>query len=195
MLYVDLNPNSNIPFAAPQNKWNIFKYFFKFVVILLFMIDRDGNYTTYYQVSMTFVYGAQLSMKFRTTTFYNRTIEVFTSICDVTLFWVTLCGLVKIIINDSDSDIGLVYLLFEIPFVSYTFLKLLDYKKDVMLRNSLKNLSKDEDVECYINTMRTLIELREKDYYRIKLEGLLKYHQKYCHKGDKCPCNDLTYDF
>lgn len=90
------------------------------------MVDKDGSYTTYYQVLMTFIYFTQLTTKFRCISFYNRTIEVFTSICDVTLFWVTLCGLVKILINDGDSDIGLIYLLFEIPFVSYTFLKLLD---------------------------------------------------------------------
>lgn len=123
-------------------------------------------------VVMTFVYLIQLTIRFRTISYYNRTIEIFVSICDVTLFWITLCALVNIMINEGDSDIGLIYMLFEVPFVAYTYIKLLDYKKDVLIRINIKNLSKDEDVEIYINVMRNLIELKERDFYRIKLEGL-----------------------
>lgn len=136
-----------------------------------------------------------LTFRYRSVTFYKKSIESFVCFCDVTLFWVSLCTLLNVLITDQDSNIGLIYLLFEIPFIAYTFIKLLDLKKESLIKINIKNLSKDEDVEIYIQVIKNLIEQKEKDHYRIKLEGFLKYHQKYCYKGDKCPCNELSDNF
>jgi len=60
---------------------------------------------------------------------------------------VSLAALLNNIISDKDSNTELIYLLFEIPFIGYTFIKLLDLKKESLIKINIKNLSKDEDIE------------------------------------------------
>ncbi len=54
------------------------------------------------------------------------------------------------------------------------------------LEMTSKNFKKETDVEMYINILIELIENRENPEKRILLEGVLKYHMKYCTKPDSC---------
>ena len=44
-LYIDLNPNSSIPFACSQSQTILFKLFLKFILPLYSTIDYDVNFT------------------------------------------------------------------------------------------------------------------------------------------------------
>ena len=43
LLYIDLNPNSSIPFASPQSKINLFRLAIKFILPLYFTLDYSVN--------------------------------------------------------------------------------------------------------------------------------------------------------
>ena len=172
--FIDLNPNSAIPFAAPQNKINMMKFYLKLIFIFFFMFDYDGEYSRYFIMIMTVVYLILLTQRYRSNSYHNTTINIWICVLDVMLFWVSLCVSIHILMDDGDSDIGLVYIVFELPFVVYTYYKLLVHHQDKLISISIKHLKKDEDVEIYINLLRNLIEQKENDLCKIKLEGLLK---------------------
>lgn len=193
LLFLDINPNSKIPFAGPQNRISLIRIVFKMIVSAVFMVDFEGSFSIYSIGVLTFFYLLFLMIRYRSILYYNKMISSFTCICDVSLFWATLCVLTQIVFNDGDSDIGLIYMLIEIPFAAYSFLFLIDQRKFGMVKANLKKLKKAEDVETYFNIIRDLIEMRESDSHRIKLEGMLKYHTKSCSRSnDDCPCTFLS---
>ena len=57
------------------------------------------------------------------------------------------------------------------------------------MKTSIKAFKKETDIEMYVNLLMDLIENREKPEARIKLEGILKLHVKYCNKSfENCCC-------
>ena len=52
----------------------------------------------------------------------------------------------------------------------------------------MKNFKKDTDVEMYLAILINFIENRDLPVFKIKLEGMLRYHQRYCLKADICYC-------
>ena len=48
-LYVDLNPNSTIPFASPQSKINLFKMGLKILLPFYIAFDYSVNFTKFYR--------------------------------------------------------------------------------------------------------------------------------------------------
>jgi hypothetical protein len=195
VLFWDINPNSKIPFSGPQNKLNLIKALFKIVLSFLFLFDYKGKYSVYILAAMCFFYLLLLTVRYRKIGYFNKAINSFSCICEVTLFWVSLCVLTHVLFNDGDSDIGLTYMIIEIPFAAYSFLVLIEKKKFSIMKMNLKSLKKDEDVEVYYNIIREFIEMRENDSYRMKLEGMLKYYIKNCSKSENEKlCVELTLD-
>lgn len=195
ILYLDINPNSKIPFAGPQSKITLIKIFFKMGLSFIFLMDYEGTYSVYVVSGLTFVYLLLLMMRYRNIAYFNKSVNSFTCICEVTLFWVSLSVLTHILFNDGDSDIGLIYMIIEIPFAAFSFLYLIEKRKFSIVKVNVKNLKKDEDVEIYFNIVRELIEMRDKDSYRIKLEGMLKYYSKNSLKSENEKlCTELSMD-
>ncbi len=65
---------------------------------------------------------------------------------------------------------------------------IMNHRNSIYMRMTAKNFKKDNDVEMYINIIIDLIEQREQPNQRIKLEGVLKYHNKSCTKTENCHC-------
>ena len=78
--------------------------------------------------------------------------------CDVLLFWVTLCVLTQLVFNEGDSDIGLVYMIILAPFAAGCFLIIVEKRKSGIVKVNIKKLKKAEDVELYFNVIRDLID-------------------------------------
>lgn len=194
-MYWDINPNSKIPMSGPQSKINLVKIFYKILLYVIFLFDDKGTYSVYTLVGMLVCYFVLLVMRYRTNPYYIRSVNSLNAICEVTLFWSTLCVLTHVLFNDGDSDIGLVYLIIEVPFAAYSFLIILERRKFNIMKSNLKNLKKDEDIEIYFNIVREYVELRERDSYRMKLEGLLKYYSKNSNKiENERLCTELSLD-
>jgi len=104
---------------------------------------------------------------------------------------VSLCGVIHAFL-DLDAtvgNIGLFFMVLGIPFVSLAYIMLLNKRNWNYMKMNTKNFRKDTDVEMYINIMIYLIENRDRPEERIKLEGLLKYHNRSCGKTDSsCFC-------
>lgn len=195
ILFLDMNPNSKIPFAGPQNKMALIRIIFKAALSTVFIVDHKGEYSQYTIGLLTFIYFLFLMLRYRNVLYFNKAISAFTGVCDVSLFWVTLCVLIHIIFNDGDSDIGLIYIVIITPFAAVSFILLVESRKFNNVQCNIKKLKKPEDVETYFYVVRDLIEMREVDSYRIKLEGTLKYHAKSCTRSqEECPCTLLSMD-
>jgi len=56
ILYIDLNPNSTIPFAAPQSKTNLIRLVIKFFLPLYVTVDYGGNLIKEFIAIITIIY-------------------------------------------------------------------------------------------------------------------------------------------
>jgi PAS domain S-box-containing protein len=161
----------------------------------IFTADYEGTFSIFVVAGLTFCYFLLLMMRYKNMAFFNKGINSFTCVCEVTLFWVSLSVLTHILFDDGDSDIGLIYMVILVPFAAYSFLFMIERTKFSTIKKNVKNLKKDEEVEIYFNIVRELIEMREKDSYRIKLEGMLKYYSKNCTRPENEKlCNELSYN-
>jgi PAS domain S-box-containing protein len=117
-------------------------------------------------------------------------------VCESILLWTTAVGIIHAFLDfDGVDNIGLFFLIVGAPFISATYLKILEAKKWSLMTTEFKALKKDEDVEMYIIVLLGLIEHRETPTKRIQLEGLLKLHVKNCSKKEEdCICLTLTRD-
>jgi len=181
--------------SGPQSKINLVKFFYKILLYVIFLFDYKGKYSLYTLIGMLVCYFVLLFRRYKTNPYYIRSVNSLNAICEVTLFWSTLCVLTHVLFNDGDSDIGLVYLILEVPFAAYSFVIILERRKFNIMKSNLNNLKKDEDIEIYFNIVREYVELRERDYYRMKLEGLLKYYSKNSNKiENERLCTELSLD-
>lgn len=74
-------------------------------------------------------------------------------------------------------------------------MKFINRRHEALSSYQVKNFKKENDLELYINILIDLIENRDKPSERIKLEGIIKYHSKYCSKpADLCNCQALIID-
>ena len=71
MLFLDMNPNSKLPFAGPQNRMNLIRIIFKVVVSTAFIVDHDGTYSLYTVAVLTVAYGLFLMLRYRSIIYYN----------------------------------------------------------------------------------------------------------------------------
>ena len=189
LLYIDLNPSSTIPFAAPQSKTNIIRLVLKFFLPLYTTVDYGGNLTKEFISVLTIFYAFLLIQRYRTTPCYNMSIYRFMLITEMTLFWISVCAVIHAFLDfDGVDNIGLFYLIIGIPFLSLAFMMLIGHRSWNSMKTLLKNFRKDTDAEMYIIILIALIENRDQPYEKIKLEGLLRYHMRYCAKPETCYC-------
>ena len=92
MLYIDLNPCSQLPFAGPQSYLNQFRLIIKIVIPLWFIIDYKGKYHLFFCYLILVAYFLQLFIRIRSTEMYNKQINKLFVTCDTILLWITFCG-------------------------------------------------------------------------------------------------------
>lgn len=194
-LYIDLNPNSTIPFAQPQSSTNFFKLILKIFLPFYMIIDYNRNWVEEYIVLMVLAYLLLLIQRYRSAPNYNRSVHSFQILCDIVLFWVTVCSLITAFIDtDTKENIGIFYMILMIPVVLPVVHSIIANRNWAYMKMSNRNFKKDTDVEMYLCVLIYLIETRNRPEQRIKLEGLLKYHQIQCQKIDTCNCQKVYTD-
>ena len=75
----------------------LIRTFFKGVTATVFMIDHQGIYSVYTVGCMTFCYALFMLFRYRNIIYYRKSVNGFTSVCDATLFWVSLVVLTHVI--------------------------------------------------------------------------------------------------
>lgn len=195
-LYIDLNPSSNIPFAAPQSSTNLFRLVVKIFLPFYMIIDYTEKWVLEYIVLMVFVYMLLLIQRYRAPPCYNKSIYTFQVLCDITIFWVTMVSVITAFIDtrDEKQTISIFFMILMLPVVLPVFYAIIRNRNWVYMKMHNRNFKKDTDVEMYMNVLVHLIESRNKPEQRIRLEGLLKYHQMHCQKLDTCFCQKIYSD-
>lgn len=94
LLYIDLNPNSTIPFAAPQSKINLFKLGLKFLLPFYIAFDYKANLTIQFISILAIIYLILLFFRYATPPFYNKSVFYTIVICETTLFWISCVGVI-----------------------------------------------------------------------------------------------------
>lgn len=94
LLFIDLNPNSIIPFAAPRSKINLFKLGLKFLLPFYTIIDYQGSFKIEFILILAIIYLSLLFFRYNTPPFYNKSVYSTILICETTLFWMTCVGVI-----------------------------------------------------------------------------------------------------
>eukprot|EP01016_Furgasonia_blochmanni_P007672 TRINITY_DN13074_c0_g1_i1.p1 TRINITY_DN13074_c0_g1~~TRINITY_DN13074_c0_g1_i1.p1 ORF type:complete len:387 (-),score=108.36 TRINITY_DN13074_c0_g1_i1:34-1131(-) len=196
LLYVDLNPNSTIPFAAPQSKINLFRLLMKIALPLYFVLDYQSSLESQYIIVLALYYFCLLIIRYRTTPEYNKSISQFIVLCETSLLWITICVAITAILDaDASNSLVVLYLFIGIPFTAYFTIEVMEKRRWRMMKTDIRQLKKDSDVEMYVNVLLELIEHKDKTEYRIQLEGVLKHHIRTCVRvKDGCTCTQLAND-
>ncbi len=102
------------------------------------------------------------------------------------------------------DNIGLLFLIVAAPFISSTYVSLVERRHWGYLKSDTKTFKKDDGFEMYIVMLLNLIENKgnratfelkivDDPVSRIKLEGVLKFHVKSCTKSESaCTCSLLV---
>ena len=195
--YIDLNPWSTVPFAAPQSKINLLKVLTKIAIVLYIVIDYKRNAVKGFIVVYGIIWLGIHVLRFRQTPFYNRSVFRFVIGVESLILWSCLVSIVHAFVDTGSIDeTGLFYLFFGMPFFAFAVITIIERRSVTYRRRLIKNFKKDVDVEMYINVIFDLIEHRDKPQSRMALEGLLRHHLKYCvKKENECACYALSRDF
>jgi PAS domain S-box-containing protein len=194
LLYIDFNPWSPAPFAAPQNRLNLIKLAFKILIPLFATLDYRNDYTKAFVIVYAVIWLLILGLRFKQTPYFRRSVFTFTLILEIFVFWTTIVVLFQTMSDDTNpSNTGFIFWLIIAPFTSYSYISLVRRRPKVYRKLKMKNLTKDSEIEMYIINCINLIEGRESQFKKINLEGLLKYHVKSCAKrSHECFCLDLV---
>lgn len=197
LLFVELNPYSSISFATPLSKLNLGKILLKVIIPLYFTLDYKANLIQGFIVVYGIIWLSILVFKYRQTPCYNKSVFRFSLALESMILWACIVSIVHAFIDTDEADsIGLFFLFFGMPFAAYAAIDIIERRAVIFRQVILKNLTKDNDVEMYLNTIFNLIENRDKTDQKMALEGLLKFHIKHCSKKDTdCVCYSLHRDF
>jgi len=195
--YIDLNPWSNVPFAAPQSRINLIKVLMKIGLCLYIILDYKKSGTKEFIAVYGVIWVGLHILRYRQTPHYNRSIFRTTIGLESLILWSCIISNVHAFVDMGPVDsIGLFFLFFGMPFFAYAVITIIERRKVIYRRLLIKNFQKDNDVEMYINVIFNLIQNRDKPQSRMALEGLLKYHVKHCNKKEnECACYPLSRDF
>ena len=98
MLYIDLNPSSTIPFAAPQSRIGLYRLLLKTIIIIYIVTDYSGSLAVQYICILTALYVILLILRYRTTQYYNYSVQLFVVFTEAALTWVSLCSALQAVI-------------------------------------------------------------------------------------------------
>ncbi|KAM3130308.1 hypothetical protein pb186bvf_017604 [Paramecium bursaria] len=198
LLYCELNPSSQIPFASPQSKTPLFKQLLKLILPLYVTLDYNGNIGEVFISLLACYLAIMMIQRYRTAPYYNKSVYNFIVVQEVILFWASLVGVFTAFLDlNVKDDMGLFYLIIGMPITPFVYFQLLSFRQWLLLKTPIKSFKKETDIETYVNHLIDLIENREQPYQRIVLEGVLKIHIKNCQKNsnqDACPCLQISQD-
>ncbi|KAL4459259.1 hypothetical protein ABPG73_001296 [Tetrahymena malaccensis] len=190
-LFIDLNPCSHLPFAAPQNKINFIKLVIKAILPLYTSLDQKGSLGEPFVIGLMIFILILLIQRYLSCPMYNRSVESLVGILEVSIFWICVGSLISGIL--SNAIVGMFYMFITLPFICVVYQMILVKRNNSYMTKQIKNFKKDLEIENYINILLNLIESRDQAYPSIQLEGVLKYHIKYCNKAaDQCFCRTFS---
>jgi hypothetical protein len=141
------------------------------ILPLYVTLDYNGSITQEYISILAIYYLILLIQRYRTPPNYNKGVYYFVIISEVVLTWFTIVSVIHAFLDFGEvDDIGLLYLVIGIPFVSLAYVHLLDRREWTLMRTSIKAFKKETDIEMYVNLLMDLIETREKAPSRYTLD-------------------------
>ncbi|EAR83935.1 PAS domain S-box protein (macronuclear) [Tetrahymena thermophila SB210] len=192
-LYIDLNPCSTLPFAQPQSQTSLVRTVLKILLPMYTTFDPNANIAKPFIVCMALYQLLVLGYRYISAPLYNRSVQQLSCIIDVCCFWISCASFICALIDAG--SVGILYMIIGAPFISVTYLMIINYRYNQLMSYQVKNFKKENDLELYINVLINLIENRDKPNERIQLEGVIKYHAKNCSKtADSCNCQQLILD-
>ncbi|EGR31396.1 PAS domain S-box family protein [Ichthyophthirius multifiliis] len=194
LLFIDLNPSSQLPFASPQTQMPIIKFCIKIILPLYATIDSSGQFVKQFIIILCIIYLLLVFSRYRTLPYYNKNVQRLVVYCECLLFWVTFCSTL-IIYTDAGTtnNIGLIFMIICFPFIAMFNYQILYNRNYLLLKKNVSDFKKDIDAEMYIVIIIDLIQHIEITEQRILLEGILKVHNRQCQK-EICYCRLLLND-
>ena len=102
-----------------------------------------------------------LFLRYKAPPYYNKSVNSFILGCEAILFWSAGVSNIHAFLDFSGVDnIGLFFLFIGSPFIAFTYSKILDAKKWMIMTSDFKSIKKDGDVEIYIYILLSLIDSR-----------------------------------
>lgn len=118
IFFIDMNPNSKIPFASPNYRGNLMKLVIKSFLPMYTVIDALDALTNEFIVITTLCYLSTIVNRFNVPPTYNKNIYSFMIKCEATLFWISLCALIHCFLDDDPIDnTGFVYFFVGLPII------------------------------------------------------------------------------
>jgi len=197
LLSMDLNPWSKVPYAAPGSRMNIIKLSFKILIILYVNLDYNNDLTKGFIVVFAIFWLLILILRYFQTPCYNKSVFNFMLGTEMTTFWASLVIIFHAFIDDYPPDnMGFLFLIIGIPPLVYGYIIIVDARASYFRKLHIKNFKRDTDFEMYLLNIISLIENRDDPDKRMSLEGLLKFHIKFCNRDENnCACYPLARDY
>lgn len=134
LLFIDMNPNSKIPFASPNYRTNFVKVVIKSFLPLYTVIDVMDSLHNEFIVIVTMVYLSSLVNKLTTPPMYNKSVYYFMLKTDAALFWISLCMLIHCFLDSDPIDnTGLVYFFVGLPIIIMAFCMIMQFRNHTAL--------------------------------------------------------------
>jgi len=193
LLFIDLNPSSNIPFAAPLSNIDIYKLALKIILPLYYVLDQSFAEIKTFIVLLLIAWIATLVLRFKSDCFYHKNATIIVTTTEALVGWAILIANIHAFIASGAIDAtGIYFFLFGAPFVMYAYYTLIDYRRWRIICKDLKTSKKDVDIERWINIACDLVERRDSRHDRIELEGLFRFHAVWCGMTE-CSCHVQVY--
>lgn len=88
----DLNPFSKKPIACPKSNLKLYRLLIKLFLPFYIVSDYKGEYSKFFELSMTIIYFVLLCLRFQSPSFYNLDIDKWMVSSDLMLLWTALCS-------------------------------------------------------------------------------------------------------
>lgn len=175
--FIDLNPWSDLPFAAPQSIVPFGKFLMKVFAPGYFIIDFKGSLDVQFSAIIGVYFLALLFFRWQALPYHNRLINRFVLICESVLLWAGGVLNIHAFLDSGGVDnIGLLFLVVGSPFIAATYVSICERRYDFFIRSDTKNFKKEEDMEMYMGVLIDLIENKHEPTSKVQLEGVLKYY-------------------
>ncbi|KRX00126.1 hypothetical protein PPERSA_10625 [Pseudocohnilembus persalinus] len=155
-------------------------------------IDSISQFTKEFIVVITLAYLLLIILRYFSAPYYHRNIYNLVIMYEIFCFWISLSVLLHCFLDNGPIDnMGFVFFVVGTPIILKMGVEVFKNKDFSLLNKTYKDIKKDSEFMNYFIVLFDYIEKIEQNYYRIILEGVLRYHNKNCKRTDKCQCQSL----
>ena len=107
----EMNPFSNCPIAINKNSIKAFKYIFKILIPIYFIVYPNGDYSSIMIGIVSAYYFFIVQLRLRITPFNDSTVEILNIVFEVTLYWISFSVFIQSVLSRGEEidNLGVLY--------------------------------------------------------------------------------------